>query len=248
MSDSNLPRHVAIIMDGNGRWAKKRFFPRTQGHKAAIKSVRAAIEFAAENKIQMLTLFAFGRENWLRPQEEVDTLMQLFTQVLVDELPLMEKHHICLSVIGDRRRLAPQVLENIHIAESTTIGNRNLALNIAIDYSGQWELADVCRRLAFDVKEGRLSPESIDELMLEASLIKPSNQPIDLLIRTSGEQRISNFMIWQLSYAELYFCQKYWPDFTKVDFKKALDDYQKRQRRFGKTAEQLTSAPSSQRN
>ena len=231
--NKNIPKHVAIIMDGNGRWAKKRFLPRTSGHKAAVKSVRQSIEFAVEKNLQYLTLFAFGRENWQRPQAEIDSLMTLLTQVLVDELPLMEKNNIKLQVVGDQKRLDAPVLAKIEYAEQKTTINTGLRLNIAIDYSGQWEIVAAAKSFTKSVQDGSVSIDSITEQNFMQYFQSSMQQPVDLLIRTSGEQRISNFMIWQSAYAELYFCQKLWPDFRKVDFQTALDAYQMRRRRFG---------------
>ena len=228
-----IPTHVAIIVDGNGRWAKKRFLPRTSGHKAAIKSVRQTIEFAVEKNIQYLTLFAFGRENWQRPQKEIETLMTLLSEVLVDELPLMAKNNIKLCVVGDQSRLDASVLAKIKHAEKKTSINTGLRLNVAIDYSGQWEIASAAKSFAKSVQAGNASIDSITEHNFTAYFQVSMQQPVDLLIRTSGEQRISNFMIWQSAYAELYFCQKLWPDFRKSDFQEALDAYQTRKRRFG---------------
>ncbi len=239
MSTHRLPKHVAIIMDGNGRWAKKRLFPRTSGHKAAVKSVRAAIEFAVEKGVDILTLFAFGRENWQRPQEEVETLMELFSEVLVSEISMMQNNNVKLSIVGDRSRLPTQVKSNIHQAESQTAHCTGLQLNVAIDYSGQWEVVAAAKRIAEAIQNKQIELDDLTEEQFQQYLIKEIQTPVDLLIRTSGEKRISNFMIWQLSYAELYFCQKYWPDFSKKDFQLALDEYQKRIRRFGKTDEQL---------
>lgn len=239
MSTHRLPKHVAIIMDGNGRWAKKRLFPRTSGHKAAVKSVRAAIEFAVEKGIHILTLFAFGRENWQRPQEEVETLMELFSEVLVSEVSMMQNNNVKLSIVGDRSRLPTQVKSNIHQAESQTAHCAGLQLNVAIDYSGQWELVVATKKIVEAIQNKQIDLDDLTEDQFQQYLIKEIQTPVDLLIRTSGEKRISNFMIWQLSYAELYFCRKYWPDFSKKDFQLALDEYQKRIRRFGKTDGQL---------
>jgi len=232
-TNKTMPKHIAIIMDGNGRWAKKRLLPRTSGHKAAIKSVRQSIEFAVEKKFQYLTLFAFGRENWQRPQKEIDTLMTLLSQVLVDELPLMEKNNIKLQVVGNQNRLNSSILAKIKHAEQKTAINTGLHLNIAIDYSGQWEIVTAAKSFAKSVQEDDVSLDSITEHNFMQYFQPSMQQPVDLLIRTSGEQRISNFMIWQSAYAELYFCQKLWPDFRKVDFQAALDAYQTRRRRFG---------------
>ncbi len=234
-----MPKHVAIIMDGNGRWAKKRLFPRTSGHRAGIKSVRQAIEYAVEHKIERLTLFAFGRENWQRPQEEVDTLMRLFSEVLVKELPMLKENNVCLNVVGDRSRLCAEVLDNMKITESQTLSNTGLQLNIAIDYSGQWEIVEAAKSIVKAVQDGSLGINDISEEIFSRHLQTNITQPVDLFIRTSGEQRISNFMNWQLSYAEFYFCSKMWPDFRKKDFQAAIDSFLKRKRRFGKTDEQL---------
>ncbi|WP_239986734.1 polyprenyl diphosphate synthase [Fastidiosibacter lacustris] len=239
ISSQSLPKHVAVIMDGNGRWAKKHFFPRTSGHKAAIKNVRSAIEFAVEKNIEILTLFAFGRENWQRPKQEVATLMELFSEVLVKEIPMMQENNVKLCVVGDRSRLASDILANILQAEHATKLNTGLILNVAIDYSGQWEIVLATKKLLKAIISNQCDVEQLSEECFEKFLIDSIQTPVDLLIRTSGELRISNFMIWQLSYAELYFCQKYWPDFTKKDFQRALDDYQLRKRRFGKTDEQV---------
>lgn len=239
MPNHNMPKHVAIIMDGNGRWAKKRLSSRASGHKAAVKSVRLAIEFAVEKNIQILTLFAFGRENWLRPQEEVETLMKLFSEVLVNKVKMMQKNNVRLHVVGDRSRLSEEVLRNISNAEEETTHCTGLQLNVAIDYSGQWEVLDATKKLLQLVQSGMLKLDQINAQAFAACLIKQIQTPVDLLIRTSGEKRISNFMIWQLSYTELYFCDKHWPDFSKKDFQVALDEYHKRIRRFGKTDEQI---------
>ena len=236
---NTIPRHVAVIMDGNGRWAKKRFFPRTSGHKAGIKSVRQSIEYAVEIKLEYLTLFAFGRENWKRPQKEVNTLMKLFSQVLVDELPMLIDNHVKLQIVGDRTRLCDQVLTDIEITEQKTAHNTGLHLNIAIDYSGQWEILEAVKTFTRCVLAGQCTVDDLSQSAFENSLQPATALPVDLLIRTSGEKRISNFMIWQLAYAELYFCDTLWPDFKKADFQAAIEFFQQRQRRFGKTDDQL---------
>ena len=228
-----LPVHVAIIMDGNGRWAKKRFLSRTSGHKAAIKSVHQTIEFAVERNIQYLTLFAFGRENWQRPKKEVENLITLLSKLLVNELSLIAKNNIKLCMVGDRSRLDTAFLEKIRHAEKKTSNNRGLCLNIAIDYSGQWEITCAVKSFAKSIQAGQVDIESITEYNLSNYFQLSMQKPVDLLIRTSGEQRISNFTLWQSAYAELYFCQKLWPDFRKIDFQEALNAYKTRKRRFG---------------
>jgi undecaprenyl diphosphate synthase len=239
MSLNHMPKHVAIIMDGNGRWARKRLFPRILGHRAGIKSVYSCIEYAVEYKIERLTLFAFGRENWQRPKEEVSTLMTLFSELLTKHLPMLKDNNICLNVVGDRSRLYDKVLDNIHTTESETSENRGLQLNIAIDYSGQWEIIEAVKSIAKEIQAGALDVDGISKNLFECYLQKHITQPVDLFIRTSGEQRISNFMNWQLSYAEFYFCLKMWPDFKKKDFQAAINSFLKRKRRFGKTDDQL---------
>lgn len=230
-------RHVAIIMDGNGRWARRRLLPRTAGHSAAISTVRTVIECAIEEGIRILTLFAFGRENWLRPKEEVANLMRLFSEVLTSEAHVMKKNNVRLKIVGDRSRLPDEVLENIVNSEKETFNCTGMQLNVAIDYSGQWEILNATKKILKQLQSGMLEISKINEKNFRDYLIKELQTPVDLMIRTSGEKRISNFMIWQISYAELYFCNKYWPDFSKKDFRLAIKKYQKRIRRFGRVDE-----------
>lgn len=239
MIDHKIPTHVAIIMDGNGRWAEKKLYPRTLGHKSALKNVRSTIQCAVKKKIQILTLFAFGRDNWLRPKKEVDVLMNIFSEMLVSEVPMMKRNNIHLSIVGDRNRLSSDINARANDAELQTMHCNGLQLNIAIDYSGQWEILNAAKKLCESIQAGEKKLDEINEKCLEKFLIKEIQTPVDLLIRTSGEKRISNFMIWQLSYAELYFCKKFWPEFSMKDFQAALNEYQKRIRRFGRTDEQI---------
>lgn len=236
---AHKPNHLAIIMDGNGRWAQKKLFPRTRGHRAAVKSVESVIEACVKFNIPILSLFAFGRDNWQRPKSEIQTLMQLFSEVLHNQVPQLQKNNVQLNVIGDRAQLDSEVCKQIDQSQQATSQNDGLILNIAIDYSGQWDIMQATKTIAQNVEKGHVSSDMIDEAMIENALSGAMKTPIDLLIRTSGEQRISNFALWQLAYAELYFCQTLWPDFRVLDLEKALEFYAARQRRFGKTAEQL---------
>lgn len=238
MSFQSIPRHVAIIMDGNGRWAQNKLFPRTRGHIAGRKSLRIAIESAVEFGVKRLTVFAFGRENWNRPKEEVDQLMLLLTDALVEESAELSAKQIRLLFVGDRTRLDPAIVSKIEYAEAQAACGEVITLVVAIDYSGQWEIAQLFN---FIRASGAVSQEkSLSESDLDYFAIQMGMEPIDLLIRTSGEYRLSNFMLWQCAYAELYFTGTLWPDFGRQDFISALESYNARQRRFGKIAEQLT--------
>ncbi|MDC0535079.1 isoprenyl transferase [Francisellaceae bacterium] len=238
--NNSLPRHIAIIMDGNGRWAKKRFLPRTMGHKAAVKNVRAVIESCVDIGVEYLTLFAFGRENWLRPKVEVDTLMSLFKKVLYSEIDELNKNGVQYKIIGDRSRLSDDLLEAINIAENKTKDNNKLKLRVAIDYSGQWDILTAVKQVALKLNRGLINLDQINTEFFSKELITNNDPHPDLLIRTSGETRISNFMLWQLSYAELYFTERLWPDFTRPDLEKAIEFFINRERRFGKISEQIT--------
>lgn len=230
---STKPRHVAIIMDGNGRWAASRGLPRTQGHRRGADAVRRAVEAAVELGIEYLTLFGFSSENWRRPAEEVTDLMGLLRRYLQSEIAELHKEGVRLRVVGDRARLAPDIVRLIEEAEARTAENTRIGLTIALSYGGRQEIADTARRIAEDVAAGRLSPAAIDERAFESRLLTAGIPDPDLLIRTSGEQRISNFMLWQLAYSELVFVDTYWPDFAKADLEAALRDYQNRERRYG---------------
>ncbi len=234
-----LPRHVAIIMDGNGRWAEKRHEPRLFGHKAGADSVRDVVEAARELGIQVLTLYAFSSENWNRPTREVSGLMSILKKFLVSELSRMQKNDIRLSCIGELERLPDEVRTVLLDSIAKTSANSAMILNLALSYGARDELARAARRLAEaclagQLKPGDITPELISENLYTADLPDP-----DLLIRTGGEARLSNFLLWQLSYAEIYFTDVMWPDFRKEIFLKAILDYQKRERRFGRTGAQL---------
>ncbi|MBU0744090.1 MAG: isoprenyl transferase [Gammaproteobacteria bacterium] len=230
-----LPRHIAIIMDGNGRWASKRNLPRVAGHKIGADSVRAVIKACLEKEIEILTLFAFSTENWERPKEEVNYLIgHLFIRALEDEIDELHKNGIQLLVIGDIQRLDAKLRQKILDAEKLTANNSKLKLVIALSYSGRWDITQAVRSLCFEIETGKISAEDITDKMVHDHICLHDLPEPDLLIRTSGEQRISNFMLWQLAYTELYFTDTLWPDFRKKALFEALDVYEGRCRRFGK--------------
>lgn len=235
----SLPRHIAIIMDGNNRWAKERRLPGLAGHKAGVKSVRAVIECCVEQGVEALTLFAFSSENWKRPAVEVSGLMQLFMLALKNEVRKLARHNIRLQVIGDLSRFSPELQQLIHKAQAETAGNTGLTLNIAANYGGRWDIVSAAQQLARRCAEGRLKPEEIDEALFAQHLSLADLPAPDLCIRTGGEQRVSNFLIWQLAYTELYFTDCFWPDFDKQAMLAALQSYLTRERRFGRTGEQV---------
>lgn len=234
-----VPRHVAIIMDGNNRWAKKRLLPGVAGHKAGVDAVRAVIEVCAEAGVEVLTLFAFSSENWRRPEGEVSALMELFITVLGREVSKLHSNGIRLKVIGDTARFSERLQAKIAKAEALTANNKGLTLNIAANYGGQWDIAQAARKLATAVAAGELSADQIDESMLGREVCMADLPPVDLLIRTGGDHRISNFVLWQLAYAELYFTPVLWPDFNEAEFSEAVASFVARERRFGCTGEQI---------
>lgn len=234
-----IPRHVAIIMDGNNRWAKKRFLPGVAGHKAGVDAVRAVIEVCAKAGVKVLTLFAFSSENWQRPEEEVGALMKLFLNALRREVKQLAENDICLKIIGDRSRFQPELQKAMSEAEQQTTGGKGLTLQIAANYGGQWDIVQATQRIAREVKAGHLQVDEITPDLLENCLSTASVASPDLCIRTGGEIRISNFLLWQLAYSELYFTPLLWPDFKHAAMREALDAYAQRQRRFGKTSEQV---------
>ena len=227
------PTHVAIIMDGNGRWAKARGLPRIAGHRAGAEAVRRTLTAAVELGIKYLTLFGFSSENWKRPADEVSALMGLLRHYIRGEIAELHRNGVRLRVIGDRAKLPADVVGMIDNAEKLTAGNDRLNLSIALSYGGRAEIALAARRLAEDVASGRLAPGAIDEDMVAARLLTAGIPDPDLLIRTSGEQRISNFLLWQTAYAELVFTPTLWPDFAKGDLEKAVRDFHGRDRRYG---------------
>lgn len=234
-----VPRHIAIIMDGNGRWAKERNLDRSQGHRKGLDVVHEITNDAADLGVECLTLYAFSTENWNRPQEEVDALMALVVYGIERETPGMIANGVRLSVIGDTSRMPADVQKRLQkCIEETSAGNR-IILNLALSYSARWEITHATRQLAQEAAEGKIKPDEIDEKLFGSHLTTAGLSDPDLLIRTGGELRISNFLLWQLSYAELYFTDEYWPDFNKESLYKAVLDYQNRERRFGKTSEQI---------
>jgi undecaprenyl diphosphate synthase len=238
--EPGTPRHVAVIMDGNGRWASRRAMPRHVGHKAGVKSVRAIVEGCARRGVEALTLFAFSSENWGRPAEEVTRLMELFVEAMDREVDALHRNGIRVRFIGDLATLKPQLLERIAACESLTAGNPNLTLFIALSYGGRWDIAQAARRLAERVAAGTLEPVAVDEAALGGELALAGAPDPDLFIRTGGEQRLSNFLLWNLAYTELYFCDTLWPDFDESELERALRYFASRQRRFGLTGDQVT--------
>ncbi len=232
----DVPLHVAIIMDGNGRWAMARNLPRTAGHQRGAESVKTAIKSAVEMGVAYLTLYGFSQENWKRPETEVSDLMGLLRFHLRSEIDELSEQGVRLRVIGDRERFAPDIINLIENAEEKTFSNTRLNLTVALSYGGRSEITKAARQLALKVKDGLLDPESIDEALFENNLYTAAIPDPDLLIRTSGEQRISNFLLWQLAYAEFVFIDKHWPDFSKEDFECAIREYQARDRRYGTTS------------
>lgn len=235
----NVPRHIAIIMDGNNRWAKKRFLPGIAGHKAGADAVRSVIRACMQQKVEVLTLFAFSSENWQRPPQEVNALMELFLLSLRREVKQLHKHNIRLNVIGEKSAFSDEIQQAIADAEALTSGNTALCLNIAANYGGRWDIVHAARLLAQQVAEGRLTPDQITEDLFNQSVSLYDLPAPDLCIRTAGEQRISNFLLWQFAYTEFYYSPLLWPDFREEALVEAIADYSSRQRRFGKTSEQV---------
>ena len=241
-ADNNIPTHVAIIMDGNGRWARRRALPRHAGHRAGVGSVRRSVELAAERGVKYLTLFAFSSENWSRPRDEVSKLMGLFVEALQREVDELHRNNVRLKFIGAREQLSAGLIEKIEAAEAQTADNVGLRLQVAVAYGGRWDLVEAARAVAARAADGSLAVEDIDAETFAAGLQLGGMPDPDLLIRTGGEQRISNFLLWNLAYAELFFCETLWPDFGDADFDAALEYFAKRQRRYGHTGEQIEAA------
>lgn len=231
--NSILPRHIAIVLDGNGRWAKQRGLPRLAGHRAGVKTVRRIVQTCAEKNIEALTLFAFSSENWGRPAEEVSHLMRLFLTALQKEIEELAKNNIQIQFIGNKNNFNPELLTWMQKAIDLTAQNTGLKLILAVDYGGRWDITHACQLLSKQVALGHLKPEDISSDLIDKTLSTASLPEPDLFIRTSGEQRISNFLLWQLAYTELYFTQKYWPDFDEIELEAALTAFAKRGRRFG---------------
>ena len=237
----SLPRHVAIIMDGNGRWAQARGLPRHAGHKAGIRPVRLVVEACGELGVEALTLFAFSSENWRRPAEEIGMLMELFLQSLERDVAEIHSKGAQVRFIGDRHALSVRLQTKLNDVEELTRDNTGLKLVIAVGYGGRWDLVQAARALAGRCQRGALSPEGIDEGALQSELALGDLPDPDLFVRTGGERRISNFLLWNLAYTELYFCDVLWPDFTRGDLEAAFDFFAHRQRRFGMTSAQVSA-------
>lgn len=239
IQQDRIPRHVAIIMDGNGRWAKRQGMARMFGHRQGVETVHHITEAAAELGISYMTLYAFSTENWNRPKDEVDALMALLVDTIAKETPTLMKNNIRLQTIGDLSRLPQVTRDNFMACIEETTKNTGLTLVIALSYSARWELIRATQKIAAAVKEGEMLIEDINEELIGGYLTTSNMPDPDLLIRTSGELRISNFLLWQLAYSELYFTDCLWPEFTPEEFYRAIVDYQHRERRFGKTSEQV---------
>jgi len=237
-----IPRHIAIIMDGNGRWAQQRFLPRIAGHKRGVEAVRNVVRACGERGVEYLTLFAFSSENWRRPQAEVSLLMELFLQALKREVKRLHGNNVRLRVIGDRTAFDPKLQKRIAEAEETTRNNTGLTLLIAANYGGRWDITQATRAVAAKVAAGQLQSDAITEALLDTHLSTHGVPEPDLFIRTGGEQRVSNFLLWQLAYTEFYFTDVLWPDFNRAAFDDALLSFAQRQRRFGRTGDQVEQA------
>jgi len=234
-----IPKHIAIIMDGNGRWAEQKGMPRIFGHQNGVTAVRKIVEAASKFNIKYLTLFTFSVENWDRPTSEVDTLMGLLVQTLKDEFEDMFKNNIKLNAIGDLDSLPNEVREELYTIIESTKGNTGMTLTLALSYGGKQEIFKAVKEISEKVKNDIICLDNFDDSVINDHLYTSDLPDVDLLIRTSGEKRISNFLLWQIAYAELYFTDVYWPDFTEEDLEKAIVEYQNRERRFGKTSKQL---------
>lgn len=237
IDNAHIPGHIAIIMDGNGRWAKHRGQERSFGHQAGAETVHIIAEDAARLGVKYLTLYTFSTENWNRPEAEVAALMGLLIDSLEEQIFM--KNNISFSIIGEIKKLHPAVRKSLEECVEHTSGNTGMRLTLALSYSSRWELTDTMQRIAEEVKAGLLEPAQIDEAYISSKLVTHDMPDPDLLIRTGGEQRLSNYLLWQCAYSELYFCETFWPDFKTDEFYKAILDYQRRERRFGKTSEQI---------
>jgi undecaprenyl diphosphate synthase len=237
-----IPRHIAIVMDGNGRWAKARLRPRSFGHNAGRKAVREVVEGCLRQGVEALTLFAFSSENWRRPDEEVGALMELFLRALDKEVDELHEQGVRLRFIGDLTAFNAELRKRMELAMARTADNLKLALNVAVNYGGRWDIVHAARQAALAVAQGELRVEDIDEARLGGWTSLAELSPLDLFIRTGGEVRVSNFLLWQLAYAELYFTDTLWPDFDQACLARAIEDFARRERRYGRTGEQI--APS----
>lgn len=238
----HTPRHIGIVMDGNGRWAKARHRPRSFGHNAGRKAVREVVEGCIRHGVEALTLFAFSSENWQRPPDEVSALLDLFMRALDKEVDELDENGVRLSFIGDLSAFDKPLQQRMIGAMQRTSGNIKLHLNIAVNYGGRWDIVQAARKAAMAVAQGKLSVEDIDEASFDRWTSLSEVPPLDLFIRTGGDHRISNFLLWQLAYAELYFTETLWPDFNQASLQLAINDFARRERRFGRTGEQVAQA------
>jgi undecaprenyl diphosphate synthase len=239
---AGVPRHVAIVMDGNGRWAKARHRPRSFGHNAGRKAVREAIEACMREGVQALTLFAFSSENWKRPEDEVGALMELFVRALDKEVDELHAHGVRLRFVGELGAFDESLRKRMQASMTRTAGNDKLQVNVAVNYGGRWDIVQAAREAARAVQDGELSVEQIDEARFDQWTSLAGLPPLDLFIRTGGEYRISNFLLWQVAYAELYFTDTLWPDFDQACLRRAIEDYARRERRYGRTGEQVATS------
>jgi undecaprenyl diphosphate synthase len=239
MTTLKIPQHIAIIMDGNGRWAKKRLLPRVAGHKAGVSAIRATVKWCAEKGVSVLTLFAFSSENWQRPQMEVNALMRLFLKALTTEVKKLHQQNIRLKFIGDRARFDLTLQQKMSESEVLTQDNSGLTVVIAANYGGQWDIAQSCQKILVDIQKGLINTDAITPDLISTYLATGDLPFPDLLIRSSGVVRLSNFLLWQLAYAELYFTETLWPDFDEAELQQALLFFNGIERRFGMTSEQL---------
>lgn len=239
MSEEEIPKHVAIIMDGNGRWAKQRKLPRTAGHREGVKATQEVIKASGEAGVKYLTLFAFSSENWNRPKAEVSALMDLFMRSLENEVQNLAENGVRLKFLGATDAFSPKLFKQIQMSEQLTEHNEKLFLNIAVNYGGQWDILNAAKKIIGEVQEGKLTLDEIDSAVFGDRLATQTMPAPDLFIRTGGEMRISNFLLWQLAYTELYFTEVLWPEFSPDQLAKAFDFFRTRQRRFGRTQEQL---------
>jgi undecaprenyl diphosphate synthase len=240
----SIPHHVAIVMDGNGRWANKQFLPRTAGHREGVKAVRNTIEACAKSGIKVLTLFAFSSENWKRPKTEVVSLMDLFVSSLEKEVKKLNENGVRLNFIGDRTQFSQNLQDKIEESEQVTLSNDKFLLNIAANYGGRWDIVQACKRLCQKVQDKQLKIEDISEQVFASQLSTDSIPDPDLFIRTAGEQRISNFLIWQMAYTEFYYTDVFWPEFNEQQLHLALEQFSQRKRKFGLTQEQVEAKSS----
>lgn len=240
--DINIPKHIAIIMDGNGRWAQAQGKNRVAGHKAGVDSVRAVVKAARKAGIEALTLFAFSSENWQRPEQEVSVLMDLFMYVLTKEVKRLHKNNIRFQVVGDLSRFSAKLQKSIAKSEQLTAENTGMVLSVAANYGGRWDIANAAKQLASQVQDNDISLDDINENSLHKHTCLANLPSLDLLIRTGGDYRISNFLLWQAAYAEFYFTEVLWPDFNEDEFERAVNTFVQRERRFGKTGEQVAES------